>query len=141
MLAEQPELEHGCSQIASFHVHIYHVLTHIETCCAYLLIELLQLRVTLDVVGDCARAAAEHLAGLGASTAGRNQHLCNLFHRKIGLLDGWLIFLASLHFGEFWAFSAGILVHACLFPLRGAIGVKSNQPQRCHLRAKANLIV
>jgi hypothetical protein len=58
--------------------------------------------VTLDVVGDCARAAAEHLAGLGASTAGRNQHLCNLFHRKIGLLDGWLIFLASLHFGEFW---------------------------------------
>src|SRR5262249_20176103 len=102
MLAEQPELEHSCSQIASFHVHIYHVLTHIETCRAYLLIELLQLRVTLDVVGDCARAAAEHLAGLRASTAGRNHHLCNLFHRKIGLLDGWLIFLASLHFGEFW---------------------------------------
>jgi hypothetical protein len=58
MLAEQPELEHSCSQIASFHVHIYHVPTHIETCRAYLLIKLLQLRVTLDVVGDCARAAA-----------------------------------------------------------------------------------
>jgi len=111
MLAEQPELEHGCSQIASFHVHIYHVLTHIETCCAYLLIELLQLRVTLDVVGDCARAAAEHLAGLGASTAGRNQHLCNLFHRKIGLLGG-LFFLLPCILASFGRFPPASLAHS-----------------------------